>query len=90
MSKPVFRRCDDVAYIARIERAAPDVSLDQLLRTFPAAGGKIVVNRLASWPVCEFVVCDKRQRRHTTTGFWCVYRVKHFMASLRELLSTRA
>jgi ribosome-binding protein aMBF1 (putative translation factor) len=29
--------------IAKIERAAPDVSMDQLVRAFTAAGGKIVV-----------------------------------------------
>lgn len=29
--------------IAKIERAAPDVSLDQLVRAFAAAGGKLVV-----------------------------------------------
>lgn len=29
--------------VAKIERAAPDVSLDQLVRAFTAAGGKIVV-----------------------------------------------
>ena len=29
--------------VAKIERTAPDVSLDQLMRTFTAAGGKIVV-----------------------------------------------
>jgi len=30
--------------IAKIERAAADVSLDQLVRAFTAAGGRIVVN----------------------------------------------
>jgi predicted XRE-type DNA-binding protein len=29
--------------VAKIERAAPDVSLDQLVRAFTAAGGQIVV-----------------------------------------------
>lgn len=29
--------------VAKIERAAPDVSLDQLVRAFTAAGGKIIV-----------------------------------------------
>jgi predicted XRE-type DNA-binding protein len=29
--------------VARIERAAPDVSMDQLVRAFTAAGGKIAV-----------------------------------------------
>lgn len=29
--------------VAKIERAAPDVSLDQLVRAFTAAGGKVVV-----------------------------------------------
>lgn len=29
--------------VAKIERAAPDVSLDQLVRAFTAAGGKMVV-----------------------------------------------
>ena len=31
--------------IAKIERAAPDVSLDQILRAFAAAGGQIVVKQ---------------------------------------------
>jgi ribosome-binding protein aMBF1 (putative translation factor) len=34
--------------IAKIERAAPDVSLDQLVRAFTAAGGKIVVKSTKS------------------------------------------
>ncbi len=34
--------------IVKIERAAADVSLDQLLRTFAAAGGRIAVKRAAS------------------------------------------
>ena len=34
--------------IAKIERAAPDVSLDQILRAFTAAGGQIVIARVAS------------------------------------------
>ena len=29
--------------VAKIERAAPDVSMDQLVRAFTAAGGKIVI-----------------------------------------------
>ena len=29
--------------VAKIERAAPDVSLDQLVRAYAAAGGKIIV-----------------------------------------------
>jgi len=29
--------------VAKIERAAPDVSLDQILRAFAAAGGRITV-----------------------------------------------
>jgi transcriptional regulator with XRE-family HTH domain len=32
--------------VAKIERAAPDVSLDQLLRAFAAAGGRIIVKRV--------------------------------------------
>jgi predicted XRE-type DNA-binding protein len=31
--------------IAKIERAAPDVSLDQILRAFAAAGGRIAIKR---------------------------------------------
>ena len=31
--------------IAKIERAAPDVSLDQILRAFAAAGGRIAVKQ---------------------------------------------
>lgn len=34
--------------VARIERAASDVSMDQLLRAFTAAGGKIVVKTAKS------------------------------------------
>lgn len=34
--------------IARIERAASDVSMDQLIRAFTAAGGKIVVRTAES------------------------------------------
>jgi predicted XRE-type DNA-binding protein len=36
--------------IAKIERAATDVSLDQLVRAFAAAGGKIEVRVLAEKP----------------------------------------
>lgn len=32
--------------IAKIEQAAPDVSLDQILRAFAAAGGRIAVKRV--------------------------------------------
>ncbi len=32
--------------IAKIERAAPDVSLDQMLRAFAAAGGRVVVKQV--------------------------------------------
>src|SRR5438105_2377159 len=32
--------------IAKIERAAPDVSLDQMLRAFAAAGGRIIVKQV--------------------------------------------
>jgi predicted transcriptional regulator len=32
--------------IAKIERAAPDVSLDQILRAFAAAGGQIAIKRI--------------------------------------------
>ncbi len=33
--------------IAKIERAAPDVSLDQILRAFAAAGGQIAIKRIS-------------------------------------------
>jgi transcriptional regulator with XRE-family HTH domain len=33
--------------VAKIERAAPDVSLDQILRAFAAAGGRIAVTQVA-------------------------------------------
>ncbi len=33
--------------IAKIERAAPDVSLDQMLRAFAAAGGRIKLKQVA-------------------------------------------
>ena len=36
--------------VAKIERAASDVSLDQLVRAFTAAGGKIVVKSTESKP----------------------------------------
>jgi transcriptional regulator with XRE-family HTH domain len=32
--------------VAKIERAAPDVSLDQILRAFAAAGGRIAVKQV--------------------------------------------
>src|SRR5207253_9767812 len=32
--------------IAKIERAAPDVSLDQILRAFAAAGGRIAIKHV--------------------------------------------
>src|ERR1700758_4913759 len=32
--------------VAKIERAAPDVSLDQILRAFAAAGGRITVKQV--------------------------------------------
>lgn len=34
--------------VAKIERAAPDVSLDQILRAFAAAGGRIAVKQVGS------------------------------------------
>jgi transcriptional regulator with XRE-family HTH domain len=34
--------------IAKIERAAPDVSLDQILRAFAAAGGRVAVKQVLS------------------------------------------
>jgi hypothetical protein len=34
--------------VAKIERAAPDVSLDQLVRAFAAAGGKFIVKAVAA------------------------------------------
>ena len=48
--------------IAKIERAASDVSMDQLVRAFTAAGGKIVVNSVA--------VKSKKAKRtkNSTTG----------------------
>ncbi|HEV7225758.1 MAG TPA: XRE family transcriptional regulator [Pirellulales bacterium] len=36
--------------VAKIERAASDVSLDQLVRAFTAAGGKITVKSTAAKP----------------------------------------
>jgi transcriptional regulator with XRE-family HTH domain len=33
--------------VAKIERAAPDVSLDQILRAFAAVGGRIVVTQVS-------------------------------------------
>ena len=33
--------------VAKIERAAPDVSLDQILRAFAAAGGRITVKQVS-------------------------------------------
>ncbi|MBW3543249.1 MAG: helix-turn-helix domain-containing protein [Planctomycetes bacterium] len=47
--------------VARIERAAPDVSLDQLVRAFMAAGGKVVVR--AAKPKTA-----KSKRSQTTTS----------------------
>ncbi len=36
--------------VAKIERAASDVSLDQLVRAFTAAGGKIIVKNAKAKP----------------------------------------
>jgi transcriptional regulator with XRE-family HTH domain len=36
--------------VAKIERAAPDVSLDQILRAFAAAGGRITVTQVTRSP----------------------------------------
>lgn len=36
--------------IAKIEQAAPDVSLDQILRAFAAAGGRITVKQVGESP----------------------------------------
>jgi hypothetical protein len=36
--------------VAKIERAAPDVSLDQLFRAYTAAGGKVVVKSARGKP----------------------------------------
>jgi ribosome-binding protein aMBF1 (putative translation factor) len=36
--------------IVKIERAAPDVSLDQMLRAFAAAGGRIIVKQQGKVP----------------------------------------
>jgi hypothetical protein len=43
--------------VAKIERAASDVSLDQLMRAFAAAGGRIVVKEAAA-----------KSRKRTTTA----------------------
>jgi len=47
--------------VAKIERAAADVSMDQLVRAFTAAGGKIVVKTAKS-------KAAKRKRPATKTG----------------------
>ena len=39
--------------VAKIERAAPDVSLDQILRAFAAAGGRITVKQLGRSSTAE-------------------------------------
>lgn len=39
--------------IAKIERAAQDVTLDQILRAFAAAGGRITVKQRGSAPAAE-------------------------------------
>lgn len=44
--------------VARIERAASDVSMDQLVRAFTAAGGKIVVKAVRA----------KAKKGHATAG----------------------
>jgi transcriptional regulator with XRE-family HTH domain len=45
--------------VAKIERAAPDVSLDQIVRAFTAAGGKLVVKTTPARAA-------KNRRRRTT------------------------
>ena len=51
--------------IAKIERAAPDVSLDQLMRAFAAAGGKLVV-KAATAKAKKGSAAEKRAKRDMT------------------------
>ena len=44
--------------VAKIERAAPDVSMDQLVRAFTAAGGKIAVKTAKA----------KAKKKHSAAG----------------------
>jgi ribosome-binding protein aMBF1 (putative translation factor) len=39
--------------VAKIERAAPDVSLDQMLRAFAAAGGRITLHQTGPSPTAK-------------------------------------
>lgn len=48
--------------VAKIERAAPDVSLDQILRAFAAVGGRIAVRQIGPSGAI------KTARRQTSTG----------------------
>jgi predicted XRE-type DNA-binding protein len=47
--------------VAKIERAAPDVSMDQLVRAFTAAGGRIVIK-----PETAKAKTGKRPRKSDT------------------------
>jgi len=48
--------------VAKIERAAPDVSLDQMLKAFSAAGGKITIKQVSRKSV------KKSARKSAPTG----------------------
>lgn len=59
--------------IAKIERAAPDVSLDQILRAFTAAGGRFVVKQVGQTRATRPThrpgdVAQKRRRTRATTN----------------------
>jgi transcriptional regulator with XRE-family HTH domain len=48
--------------VAKIERAAPDVSLDQILRAFAAAGGRITIRPLGQSPSTKKASGSSRAR----------------------------
>jgi transcriptional regulator with XRE-family HTH domain len=52
--------------IAKIERAATDVSLDQLVRAFAAVGGKLVLKITTAKP--RVMKITKAKPRNATTG----------------------
>jgi transcriptional regulator with XRE-family HTH domain len=49
--------------VAKIERAAPDVSLDQILRAFAAAGGRIAVKQVPRSRTTKAARAPARVRR---------------------------
>ncbi|MCE9551898.1 MAG: helix-turn-helix domain-containing protein [Planctomycetes bacterium] len=54
--------------VAKIERAAPDVSLDQILRAFAAAGGHISVEQVGRIGSTKAVGKPRRSRKQNVSA----------------------